>query len=241
MTPELQTTQTVAPKSIGIVAVSPEGTRLFYAMLMRLAGRRFGWARVPDVAVHGRALGLYIDRAEAGDWVGVADLLVESSERLAAAGCAFVLCPDHVVQPAIHLAEERSPVPWLRMTGMVADRVVAAGYETVGVLGTREAMFGSAYQTVLGLRGVKVQVPSEIDAAAVHDAHFAELIFGVASGETKRRFREVVGRLADAGSQAAIIASSEIPLALDADGSRLPLVDANEVLALGALDRAAGG
>lgn len=222
---------------IGIVAVSPEGAAVFYRHLSRHAGRLLAPHDQPRISVHNEPLAAYIDCIRRDDWHGVGRLLRRSAELLARCGAQFVLSPDNVVQHAVPLAEVGSPIPWLTMTDLVGEAVAADRRKKVGIIGTKLIMSSSTYQTHLGLRGILVEPPSPESVDAIDRIIFGELIFGHARPESRVLFDRVLHYYADAGFDAVILASSEVPLVVSQEASPLPLYDASDVLALAAAKR----
>lgn len=225
---------------IGIVAVSPEGAALCYRQIFRHAAKLYPNRPPPRVTIDNEPLQTYIECVRADDWEGVAKLMLESVRVLHRAGCQFVLTPDNAVQHGVLIAEHASPLPWLTMTDLVAQALVENGHKTVGILGTRYVTQGSAYQTALGLKGVKLQVPSQEDVERLDEILFKELIFGSVSEGAQRDLLAIADRLRERGSEGLIIAASEIRLLLDEVSLSLPIYDAADLLALGAVKRACG-
>lgn len=224
---------------IGIAAVSPEGAALTYRQIYREAARLFPDLDPPRVTVHNEPLGVYIRAVRTDDWPRVAALLARSAKVLCAAGADVVITPDNAVQHAVRIVEHESPVPWLAVTDLVAEAVVADGRGTVGVLGTRWVTQGSAYQTALGLKGVKVQAPEGEDIETLDRVIFEELIYGVVKPASRELLAGIVRRMAERGAEALIVALSEASLVLDLDDAGLPVYDASALLAGGAVRQVA--
>lgn len=224
---------------IGIAAVSPEGAALCYREIFRHASRECPGRLPPRVTIHNEPLPTYIEFVRADDWEGVARLLLRSVDVLKKAGADFVLTPDNAVQHGVMIAEHESPLPWLTMPDLVAGELIDAGHQTVGILGTRYVTQGSAYQTALGLKGIKLQVPDEDDAAELDRIVFQELIHGTIKDQSKQAIASIASSFKERGSGALIVAASELGLILERIDSPLPLFDAAELLAQGAVRRAA--
>ncbi|MGD9690987.1 MAG: aspartate/glutamate racemase family protein [Phycisphaerales bacterium] len=225
-------------KHIGIAAVSPEGAAVCYRDIFRRASTLIGTEGHPVVSVYTEPLDKYIQALMRDDWHTIGGLLRHSAEQLARAGAEFCITPDNVIQHAIHLAEVGSPIPWLTMTDLVADRICADGRKTVGVIGTKLVMFGSTYQTTLGIRGVKVIAPDARDAEAIDAIIFRELIRGEIVDASRTRMIEAINRLADRGAEGVVLGCSEGPLLVNQSVSTLPLYDSVALLADGAVRRA---
>ncbi|MCW5756374.1 MAG: aspartate/glutamate racemase family protein [Phycisphaeraceae bacterium] len=219
----------MAAQHVGIVAVSPEGAALTFRQFHRHATQMTLPEDRPCVTMHGQPFEYYLRALAVQDWETVGFLLRRSAEHLAAAGAHFCLTPDHVVQHAIQLAETGSPIPWLTMAQLLADQVGADGRQSVGILGTKMVTYGSAYQTHLGLKGVKVMTPSPEEVQDVDTIIFQELVLGETHASSRDRLLGIIGRLAERGAEAVVMGSSEVPLLINRSGSPLPLYDPGEI------------
>jgi aspartate racemase len=227
-------------KHIGIAAVSPEGSALCYRDIFRYACSRLGDHGHPLVTLHNAPFERYLAAVYRDDWPTVAHLLSASARVLAAAGAEFAIVPDNLMQHGVHLAESTSPIPWLTMTDLVTEAIVADGRKKVGVIGTKMVMFGSTYQTHLGLKGVRYGVPDEAEADIVDAIIFKELVVGHVKPESIRRLLSVVEHLRDKGCEGVILASTEVPLAICEENCPLPVYDSSKLLAEGAVRVALG-
>lgn len=227
-------------KHIGIVAVSPEGSALCYREIYRYATRIIGQTGHPTVTIHNEPLQRYVEAVIRDDWHAVGELLAKSAKILAAAGAEFCIVPDNLMQHGVHLAESISPIPWLTMTELVAERIARDGRRAVGLIGTKMVMYGSTYQTHLGLKGVKVLIPDGDEADTVDGIIFRELIYGVVRQESERRLVGVMQHLRDAGCEGVILGCSEAPLLIRADNAPVPVYDPTSLLAEGAVRCAVG-
>lgn len=226
-------------KHIGIAAVSPEGASLCYRQLSRHAARRLAPDDHPRISIHNEPLAHYIRAVQSQDWHEVGNLLRGSAEKLAGAGAQVCITPDNAVLHGVHLAEAGSPIPWLAMTDLVGRAVEGDGRKTVGVIGTKIVTSGSVYQTHLGLRGIKVLSSPEEDADRLDRIIFEELIYGRVDPGSREAVLEIVRSLGDRGAEGVILASSEVPLVVTPENSPLPVYDASDILAGGAIEYAA--
>jgi aspartate racemase len=225
-------------KHIGIVAVSPEGAALFYRQVFRQASHLLEPHLHPRVSLHNEPLALYIDAVRSGDWHAVGELLRRSAEILFRSGAEFCLSPDNAVQHGIQLAESGSPIPWLTMPELVARAVEADKRRIVGLIGTKMVTAGSMYQTHLGLKGVQLLVPEAEEAEQIDRIIFTELIYGDIRPQSQVTVLRIIDNLSQRGCEAVILGCSEAPLLVTQDNSRLPIYDAADLLARGAVLRA---
>ncbi|MDX9910911.1 MAG: amino acid racemase [Phycisphaerales bacterium] len=228
-------------RHLGVVAVSPEGAALLYRRLMHYCGCGSPDAMVPRVTIHSEPFGAYVRAIRGQDWHAVAELLAKSARLLEAAGADLCLCPDHSVLHAMHLAEPGSPVPWLNMAELVAEAVRADGRQAVGILGTKLVTQSAAYQTHLGIRGVRMIAPDADEADELERIVFEELVYGRLEARTRAWVIDLLSRLRDRGCEGVILGTSEAPLLIQPGDSPVPLYDATDLLAIGGIRFACGG
>jgi len=226
---------------IGICACSAEGAALCFRTICvegeERLGRRYAH---PEVSVHTHPFDVYMERIEGGDWNGVADLMVDSAEKLCSIGARFCICPDNTIHQAYDQAAARSPIPWLHIAEEVASKAKSLGYKRLGVLGTRFLMEGPVYRSRLEAAHIDWTLPREEDRVMVHQTIFEELVMGRFTEEARGRFNEVIGRLDKKGCDAVVLGCTEIPLLVDPSRSPLPVLDSTRILARAALERATG-
>ncbi|MBX3375665.1 MAG: amino acid racemase [Phycisphaeraceae bacterium] len=225
-------------RHIGIAAVSPEGAALCYRQIFRQATPFLGPDRRLRVSLHSEPLGDYLAAVRAQDWHAVGDLLRRSAVLLAQCGAEFCLSPDNAVQHGVQLAEAGSPIPWLNMPDLVALAVDNDHRKVVGLIGTKMVTTASTYQTHLGLKGVQVLAPGAEEVDELDRIIFQELLYGEIKPKSQQTVLNIIRHLADRGCEAIILASSEAPLVVTQAVSPLPLYDAADILARGAVRRA---
>lgn len=228
-------------KTIGIVAVSPEGSATCYRLIGRRCSDIPDPARRPRVALHNQPLSTYVEALARGDWSCVADLLRGSAKALAQAGADFCVLPDNACHHALPMAEAGSPIPWLNMINLVADALKASGCGSVGLIGTKYVTYGSTYQIALGLRGMHLHVPSQEEAEEIDRIIFEEAVHSRVRPQSRARVLEAVKRLKDRGCEALILGATEAGMLIDAAYSPIPIFDPVDLLADAAIYHALGG
>jgi len=185
--------------------------------------------------MHTFPLSRYMQHIRGGDWSAVADLMVESSGKVAQCGAQFVVCPDNTIHQAFDRVRNRSVIPWLHIAEAVRDEAWRHGYSHLGLLGTRYLMEGPVYPGVLEGSGVRCDVPKESDRAEVDRIIFGELVSGLFTEGSRLFLNEVVARLAARGCDAVVLGCTEIPLIVDPEDCPLPVLDSTRILARAAV------
>lgn len=223
---------------IGIVACSAEGAALCYRTLCLEGARVLGDHDHPEITMSSIPLARYMGPIREGDWRQVAELMLDSTRKVARAGATFAICPDNTIHEALPHVLPRSPLPWLHIAEVVASAAASQGFRRLGVLGTRYLMEGPVYPASLQGRGIEWRVPDPPDRRAIDAAIFGELVSAVFREDTRRMFYRVMEALRQAGCDAAVLGCTEIPLIVRPEEAPLPTLDSTRLLARAALHRA---
>lgn len=226
------------PKHIGILAVSAEGAALCYRTVCAEGAALLGRHAHPEVTMHTYPLSDYMRHIDEESWQGVADLMLESAEKLRRAGADFVICPDNTVHQAIDLMRDRSPLPWLHIAEEVASVAAERGYRKLLILGTKYLMEGPVYSTKLGARGIEGVIPSPDDRKRINAFIFDDLVNGRFEDSTRAYFDALIAASKKRDVDAAVLGCTEIPILMSEGASALPTLDSTRILARAALREA---
>jgi len=225
----------------GILAHSAEGAALCFLTFCREGFRELGPHMHPDVMLDCEAMGHVMAGWDAGDYLGVRAFLAQSVERLAKGGCDFFACPDNTAHIALELAGPDLALPGLDIGDVVAEQAAKLGMTRVAVLGTRFTMAGPVYRRALPAVGIEPRFPNDEERADIDRIIFDELVEGVFSEPSRRRYVEIIERLKrDEGCDGVALVCTEIPLLVTADVSPLPILDSTRLLARAAFEVATG-
>lgn len=223
---------------IGIVACSAEGAALCYREICRQALGVVGKNDHPRITLDSIPLAAWMPAFLTGDDRAVGEIMLRSARLLAEAGADFAICPDNSAHRAWDHVQSETPIPWLHIARVVAEEAGSGGHRKVGVLGTRFTMEGPVYRDAFTPLGIEAVIPEEADVDLVDRVIFDELVDGIVSEPSRRRYLEVIGRLADRGCDAVVLGCTEIPLLVGPEDSPLPVLDSTRLLAAAALREA---
>jgi len=225
-------------RHIGVVACSAEGAALCYRTIALEGLSAMGEHDHPEVTLNSIPMARHMDRIRRGDWDGVADLLLDSARKVAAAGADFAICPDNTVHQAFGRLIPRSPIPFLHIARVVGEEARRRGFARVGILGTKYLMEGSVYPEALEPLGIRWEIPPADARARIDRTIFEELVNAVFTDDARAMFSGEIGSLRDRGCDAVALACTEIPLIVDRETAPLPTLDSTRLLARAAVRRA---
>ncbi|WP_315775222.1 MULTISPECIES: aspartate/glutamate racemase family protein [unclassified Bradyrhizobium] len=223
---------------IGIVGCSAEGAALCYRTICKEGAGVLGPHAHPEVSMHTPSLADYVTCLDRGDLAGVAELMLASARKLAAAGADFLICPDNTIHQALPLVLPRSPLPWLHIADEVAKEAARRGYRCVGITGTKWLVDSNVYPDSLAANGLAFERPDEADRITANRIIMDELVCGRFEPSSIAAFQAIIVRLKARGCDAVVLGCTEIPLIIDDTNSSLPTLDSTRLLARAALSRA---
>lgn len=225
----------------GILAHSAEGAALCFLTFCREGFRALGAHMHPDVMLDCEAMGRIMPAWEAGDHEAVKAFLSHSIQRLQDGGCDFFACPDNTAHIALETSGPDLPLPGLNIGDVVAEEAARLGMTRVAVLGTRFTMGGPVYRRALPAVGIEPVFPGDEERADIDRIIFDELVEGVFTEPSRRRYVEIIERLkGEEGCDGVALVCTEIPLLVTPDVSPLPALDSTRLLARAAFEVCVG-
>ncbi|HSG64527.1 MAG TPA: amino acid racemase, partial [Gammaproteobacteria bacterium] len=217
-----------------------EGAALCYRTICTEGAALLGPYAHPEVSVHTPSFALYADCLEREDEQGVAELMLDSAEKLAAIGADFLICPDNTIHLAFSRVESKSPLPWLHIAEVVANEALARDYRLLGITGTKWLIESSVYPDALRKRGLEFLRPRDEERDEISRIIMEELVNGEFLPDSIRYLQLVIAAMQEAGCDAVVLGCTELPLVLHDANSPLPVLDSTRLLARAALRRAVG-
>jgi aspartate racemase len=223
-------------RHIGIVACSAEGAALCYTTVCTEAPELMGRKHAhPEVSMHTHPFSDYVRLLEAGNWDGIAALMLSSEAKLAKAGAELVICPDNTVHHVFDQVAAKAKLPWLHIAVEVAGVARQRGFRKVGLIGTAYTMESSFYKEKLAAVGVEVALPETKDRKLINRIIFDELVAAQFTAESRAYFTGLISEMRVAGCDAVVLGCTEVPLIITEENSPLPVLDSTRLLARAAL------
>ncbi len=206
--------------------MSWESTTSYYSLLNRGIQKKLGGfhsAKIIMVSVNFQPLE---EAMRQGNWDKCQKILIESAQRIEAAGADFLLlCTNtmHKVAPAI---TQSINIPFLHIADATGKRIKESGIDAIGLLGTRFTMEEDFYRQRLEDKfGLKVIIPTPEDRQIVHDIIFNELCQGTIRDHSKNEYLRIIKRIRADGAQGVIEGCTEIGMLIKQHDTSMPLFD----------------
>ena len=227
-------------KTIGLIGgMSWESTLSYYRQINLTVKSRLG-------GLHSAKCVLYsvdfheIERLQrSGDWDAAGAILAAAARSLEAAGADFLVLCTNTMHKVAGDIESAVKLPMLHIADATAVEIKKAGFNSVGLLGTKFTMEQAFYRDRLIERhGIDVVIPNTQDREIVHRIIYEELCMGVISDDSRLEYRRIMASLADQGAQAIILGCTEISLLVAAPDASVPLFDTTAIHSIAAAEMA---
>jgi aspartate racemase len=225
---------------IGLIGgMSWESSAEYYRIINREVRNRLGGVHSARSLMWSVDFGEIEHLQHQGDWDELTRRMIDAAIRLERGGAGFVvLCTNTMHRMADEIAAAIR-IPLLHIADPTAEKIKAAGFRKVGLLGTAFTMEQDFYKGRLEkVFGLEVLVPDASDRRVVHDIIYKELVAGEVRPESRMAYCEIMARLVARGAQAIILGCTEIMLLVSQADSAVPLFDTTTLHALAAVDRA---
>ncbi len=230
-----------SPRKLGLLGGMTWESSIVYERLLNEGTRdRLGGSHSADLVVRSYDFQPLADASAASDWDGLARTFISDAVIVESAGAeAILICANTMHKVADQVAAAIS-IPLIHIIDVTANAILAAGLDTVALLGTGYTMRDSFYRDRMATHGITAIVPMENDAAEVHRIIYDELAKGVIRSESRETFQVIVAGLVDAGAQGVIAGCTEIPSLLRAENVSVPYFDSLTLHVNAALDFSVG-
>jgi aspartate racemase len=213
-------------KTIGLVGGSSwVSSADYYKQLNERINQRLGGVEFAKCIMYSFNLADIKKINDAKDWATMLKLATTVCRNLATSGAeCVVLCANtmHVIADDL---SKNIDIPVIHIANATAAEIERKGLKKIGLLGTTFTMEMDFFKRKLLDRGIKPMIPADADRAFIHQTIFGELGKGLFLDATKRRYLEVMDKLASNGAEGIVLACTEIPLLIKQDDCSIPLFD----------------
>lgn len=227
-------------KTIGLIGgMSWESSIEYYRIINETAKAKLG-------GLHSaKSLMVTVDFAEIEKlqhedrWDEAGQILVKCAQDLERGGADFiVLCTNTMHKLADQIVANVN-IPFLHIADATAEKIVAAGIQRIGLLGTRFTMEHDFYKgRLINNFGLDVLTPEKADRDIIHRVIYEELVLGKIVDESRKEYQRIMNDLLAKGAEGIILGCTEIELLIKESDSSAPLFPTTRIHAVAAVEKA---
>jgi aspartate racemase len=216
-------------KTIGLIGgMSWESTAHYYRVLNEETARRLGGLHSAPILMHSVDFAPIEALQRAGNWAAAGEILAAIAKGLQAQGADLIGLATNTMHIVADQITKGLGVPFIHIADPTADALIADGFNTVGLLGTRFTMEMPFYKDRLTARGLNVLVP-DVDITNLNGIIYEELCLGIVREPSRQVYIAAIEKLAARGAEAVILGCTEIGMLINDDVSPLPVFDTTDL------------
>ncbi|GLQ11551.1 aspartate/glutamate racemase [Devosia yakushimensis] len=227
-------------KTIGLIGgMSWESTAHYYRVLNQETAARLGGLHSAPLIVHSVDFADIAEMQTAGNWDEAGRQLADIAKGLERAGAGLIGLATNTMHVVAEAITRDLSVPFIHIADPTSDALLADGFSSVGLLGTRFTMEMGFYRDRLTERGITSLIP-EVERTNLNGIIYEELCRGIVREESRRIYITAIERLAARGAEAVILGCTEIGMLIDDSVSPLPVFDTTDLHAKALVSAALG-
>tara|TARA_R110002020_G_scaffold4015_6_gene17571 strand:+ start:2979 stop:3665 length:687 start_codon:yes stop_codon:yes gene_type:complete len=216
-------------KTIGLIGgMSWESSAHYYRVLNQETARQLGGLHSAPVILHSVDFAPIAQMQADGDWAGAGAQLARIARNLQNAGADVIGLATNTMHMVADAITAELTVPFIHIADPTSAALLADGFGTVGLLGTRFTMEMDFYRDRLAEQGLTTLIP-EVDRTNLNGIIYDELCRGIVREPSRRLYVNAIERLAARGAEAVILGCTEITMLIDDDVSPLPVYDTTDL------------
>ncbi len=224
-------------RKIGLIGgMSWYSTRTYYEHINRGVQARAGKQASAPLLIESLDFSELVRLSSDEDWERASAVLVESAQRLEAAGATALLIGANSMHKVYDAVAGGVSVPVLHIAECVGERMAAKGTRKAALLGTRNVMVEGFYREKLVAHDVELLPPQMRFVEALDRIIYGELILGRASRDAERELKTIITNLEQNGAEAIVLGCTELEMVVDVDANVLPIYDCTRIHADKAVD-----
>jgi aspartate racemase len=200
-------------KTIGVLGgMSSVASAEYYRRINEGVNAHLGGHSAAEVVLYSVDFGVVEGFIRDEQWDQAAEYLATRARGLELAGADFLIMATNTMHRVFVELQDAISIPLIHIVDATADAAIAAGANTLGLLGTAPVMEAEFYRGRFARHGIEVLVPSEPDRALVHRVIFEELTHGVIDDHSRQDYQRIMGDLVARGAQGVVLGCTEISL-----------------------------
>lgn len=224
-------------KTIGLVGGLTWHSSLdYYRYINQLVNQRLGGDEAAKMILHSVNYGRIKSLTQAGNWDGIADIIITAAQQTVSAGASCILLGANTMHHIADRVEAAIAVPLIHIADATAAAIREKGLDTVALLGTRYTMQMDFYRDRLRQQGIHALIPDTTGVDFINQSIYEELGKGIFREETKKAYLRIIEQLMEQGAKGAILGCTEIPLLIRQEDAPVPVFDTTFLHAKAAVD-----
>lgn len=209
-------------KTLGMIGgTSWHSTIVYYRLINELVGEKIGTQGNPELIIY--SINIELMREQDRDKINAKYL--EVSKKLEQAGAEAILICANTPHMTYTYIQPKLDIPVLHIGEAIGKEAKRQGLKKLGLLGNKPTITGNFIPDYLKNNfGIEVIIPTENDILKSHNFVSKELTQGKFTDEAKKFYLEQIDLFQEQGAEGVILGCTELPMLLDQEDVKFPLI-----------------
>ncbi len=224
-------------KTIGLLGgMSWKSSLEYYRIINEETQRLLGGAHSAKCLIYSFNFQEIEDILDRNNMAQLAGELIAQASNLKKAGAAFLVICTNTMHIFASEIEAQTGLEVLHIAEVTGAKIAETGCKKVALLGTSFTMQSTFYRDILKEKyDIELIVPEAKDREFIHGVIFNELVVGIINDSSRKRYIEIIGKLAAQDADGVVLGCTEIPLLIGQEDVAIPVFDTTELHALAAV------
>lgn len=228
-------------KIIGILGgMGPESTAIFYQAIIKQCQKQYGAKYdedYPEIFIYNLPIPNIVDGLKKP--AETLKMLIEGANKIDSIGVDFMVMPCNTAHYFYPGMAKSISMPFICIFLATAKKIRKEGYKKVGFLATETTIEYKSFDKDFEKNEIELILPNEIDQKKL-----TKIIFNILAGKKlkkdKRQLQQIIKNLKRKGSEAIVLACTDIPILLKQKDVDIKIFDTVEILAESTVQYAIG-
>lgn len=224
-------------KTLGLIGgTSWVSTTEYYRIINQKVNEKLGGLNSAKLILYSMNLEEFKRVENNADVSHMASLLTEVAMKIEQAGAdCLVICANtpHIVATEV---QANISIPLINIAEVTVDEISKLNMHKVGLLGTAITMEKEYFKEKLRAKQIEPITPHKEERDFIQHSISCELGKGIFTLPTKRKYIDIITRLANEGAEGVILGCTEIPLLIKPEDCPLPVFNTTLIHASAAVD-----
>lgn len=225
-------------KTIGLIGgMSWESSLEYYRIINETAKLKLGGLHSAQCVMYSVDFQEIVLLQHQNKWEELTNIMIKTAEKLKSSGADFIIICTNTMHKMASDIENKVGIKVLHIAEVTGEKIIQKGIRKVGLLGTKFTMEQDFYKGILREKfNIDVVIPDENEREIVHEIIYNELCKGIINGDSKEKYKKIIGNLALRGAEGIILGCTEIPLLIKQEDVNIPVFDTTSIHAISAFE-----
>ena len=218
-------------KTIGLIGgLSWESSSEYYRIINQTVQKELGGLHSAKCLLYSFDFAEIVELQHSGHWDEATAMMIAAGQSLQRGGADMLVICTNTMHRMADALQAQVDLPLLHIADATAERILAAGFKKVGLLGTIYTMEQDFYKGRLTDKyALEVIVPDATARQTVNRVIYDELCQGVVNPASRQAYQQIIADLVADGAEGVILGCTELMLLVQATDSAVPLFDTTTI------------